>query len=133
MVNGAHARKVLAATLKITDGDVMNVGEIPVELAQIFYVRVMDGVDERGLYKTRIGKARRVVEVNDVTGVVCRVTYGPGGMCDVLKIVVYVPPERPLWIRVHPTLLNINGRGADRIHHNLYTPLFKLECKIANE
>src|SRR5579864_9437517 len=101
MVNGLQVRHGLLATLEVADGDVIDIREVAVEIAQFPYVGMVNGVNERAVEKAGADKAGSIIDMNKIAGT-SRVLDRPGSVIQVLEVVVNLAFDGPLGLGKEP-------------------------------
>src|SRR5690348_2917671 len=101
MVDGLQVRHALLPALEVADGDVIDLGEVAVEITQFRYVGMMNGVNERAVDITGADEAGSIIDMNKVAGT-SRILHRPGGVIQVLEVVINLAFDRPLCLREKP-------------------------------
>ncbi len=85
---------------------------------------VMHSVDKLALYESREHQRRHVVQVNHIA-IGGGFADGPGGMIEVLQVVVDLAANRPLRVFVEPTGLHADGGFAIGVNHDIDTGILQ--------
>ena len=132
MRDRAHARHGLQAALVLADRDVLYIGVIAVKFAQLGLHRMMDRVDEGPCREPGVHQPRQVVQVDHVAAFHC-IAYRPGGVIDVLQVVVDFARYWPARLVVKPTPLHRHSRFAVGVHDRVHAELLQACCQLPKE
>src|SRR5690348_12750141 len=132
VMNGLQVRHGFLNPLEIADGDVMDFGEIAVELAQFRYMRMVQRGNERTVDEPRADQAGCIIDMNNIAGT-RRVLDGPGGVVQVFEVVVNFAFDWPLRLGKEPAGFRIHSGFPIGIDHNVHSRIPQPRSQLCDE